>query len=290
MALISLLGVGVALYPSTASWFSAIQEAEQVARYGNDVKAIGPAARQEALELADAYNRALQSGAEVKANQRIPVDTGAQIPTGFDYNQLLAANPYGLMGRILIPSINVDLPINHGTSDATLLNSIGHLEGTSLPIGGLGTHAVLAGHRGLASATLFNDLDKVALGEKIILDVFGETLTYKIVDIKIVDPEQTKALDPVPGKDLVTLVTCTPIGINSQRILVTGERVVPTSVTDQTAAKAPPGSPSFPGWAIGMGAALLAAGTYVWWFGRPVKRRHRSPRGDVHPATSAASL
>lgn len=275
VAVVCLLGIGVALYPATASWFSAVQEAQQVAQYGNDVKVIGPASRAQALKQAQAYNSLLESGAEVKANERIPVDTGATLPTGFDYNQLLAANPYGLMGRIVIPSINVDLPILHGTSDATLTEGIGHLEGTSLPIGGSGTHAVLAGHRGLASATLFTNLDKVVDGDTFTIYVFGEALTYKVFDIKVVDPDQTKTLNPVPGKDLVTLVTCTPIGINSQRILVTAERILPTPAAAVAGADKAPAGPGFPWWALEIGGTILAASLYVWWSGRPVTPRRK---------------
>ena len=273
IAVLCLVGIGVALYPSTAQWFSAVQEAQQVQEYGDDVKVIGPASRIDALNQAEAYNAALNGGAEVKANQRIPIAVDSKLPTAFDYDKLLAANPYGLMGRIVIPSIGVDLPIYHGTSDATLAEGVGHLEGTSLPVGGKGTHAVLAGHRGLASATLFTNLNKVTDGETFTISVFGKTLTYKIFNIKVVDPDQTKTLDPIPGKDLVTLVTCTPIGINSQRILVTGERVLPTPDAAVTGAGAPPAGPGFPWWVLCFAIAIVGAGSYVWWTGRPPRRR-----------------
>ncbi|MDR2999157.1 MAG: class C sortase, partial [Microbacterium sp.] len=227
VAILCLGGVSVALYPATAQWFSAADQAEQIREGINDVRVIGPASRVKALKEARAYNSLLDAGAAVQANERVPVDTGATLPNGFDYSKLLAANRDGLMGRIVIPSINADLPIYHGTSDATLAEGIGHLEGSSLPVGGKGAHAVLAGHRGLASSALFTDLDQVHDGDTFTLYVFGETLNYKITSIRIVDPDDSKSLNPVPGKDLVTLVTCTPIGVNSHRILVTGERVTP---------------------------------------------------------------
>jgi len=264
IAVVCLLGVSVALYPATASWFSAVQEAKQVGSYNRAVERIGPVSRLKALERARAYNEELSGGAEVRAGRRVPDAAGARLPTGFDYDGLLRADAYGLMGRILIPSIAVDLPIYHGTSDPVLVNGVGHLEGSSLPVGGPGNHAVLAGHRGLASSTLFTDLDKVAPGDSFTLSVFGETLEYRIVDIRVVDPDQTRSLDPVAGKDLVTLVTCTPIGVNSQRILVTGERVLPTSLSAQAGARAAPAGPGFPWWALGFAAALLAVGTYLW--------------------------
>lgn len=282
IAVLSVLGASVALYPSTASWFTSIQEAQRIATYGDAVKVLGPASRTAALKQAHAYNAALQSGAAVKADERIPVATGATLPSGFDYDRLLAADPYGLMGRIAIPSIGADLPIYHGTSDATLAEGVGHLEGSSLPVGGPGTHAVLAGHRGLASATLFTNLDKVVDGDTFSLYIFGEPLTYRVFDIKVVDPDQTKTLAPVPGKDLVTLVTCTPIGINSQRILVTGERVTPAPQTAVAAGAESPIGPGFPWWAVALTATVAAAAAYVWWSGRSVQRRRRAtaaPRG-----------
>lgn len=285
IAVLSVLGVSIALYPSTASWFTSIQEAQQIAKYGDAVKVLGPASRAEALKQAHAYNAALQSGAAVQADERIPVATGAALPSGFDYDKLLAADPYGLMGRIVIPSIGADLPIYHGTSDATLAEGVGHLEGSSLPVGGPGTHAVLAGHRGLASATLFTNLDKVVDGDTFSLYVFGETLTYRVFDIKVVDPDQTKTLDPVPGKDLVTLVTCTPIGINSQRILVTGERVTPTPAAAVAAGARPAAGPGFPWWAVAFAGVVAAAAAYVWWSGRPLRRRRTV--GSQAPATDA---
>lgn len=285
IAVTCVLGVGVALYPSTASWFSAVREAKELAQYGDDVTVIGPAGRTRALEQATAYNTALSGGAEVEANQRIPVGTGAKLPDGFDYDALLAANPYGLMGRIVIPSISADLPIYHGTSDATLADGVGHLEGSSLPVGGAGTHAVLAGHRGLASATLFTHLDKVTDGDTFTIYVFGETLTYTIVSITVVNPDETKTLNPVAGKDLVTLVTCTPIGVNSQRILVTGERVTPTPAAAVAGANAAPAGPGFPWWALESTIALGAAALYIWWSGRPVKR----PRRRAHARREAAT-
>ena len=271
-ASLALAGVLAVLYPATVRWFNAIGQAQQVRQYSHDVRAIGPENRLRALAEAHAYNKALVSGAALKANTRVPVAASTQ-PAGFDYYSLLRADPYGLMGRITIPSIHVDLPIYHGTSDAVLALGVGHVQGSSLPVGGPGTHAVLAGHRGLATATLFTNLNRVKIGDTFSLFVFGETLTYRVFRIAIVDPDQTKELDPVAGKDLVTLVTCTPIGINSQRILVTGERVTPTPASDVTTMKTVPVGPGFPWWAIGIFATLVVLGFYVWWAGKPRRRR-----------------
>lgn len=283
IAVLCLLGVLVLLYPATADWFNQINHAQRIRSYATDVTVIGPVGRARALEDAHDYNAALAGGAAVEARQRIPVAVGAKLPAGYDYSKLLDADAYGLMGRIVIPSIAVDLPIYHGTSDAVLAEGVGHLEGSSLPVGGPGTHAVLAGHRGLATATLFSNLDKVKPGDTFTIDVFGQVLTYHVINTRVVNPDETKTLNPVPGRDLLTLVTCTPIGINSQRILVTGERVLPTPPNDVAAAQAPPAGPGFPWWAAAIAAAFALLTAYVWASGRPSARRGPTPRRARKP-------
>ena len=141
------------------------------------------------------------------------------------YEQELNVSGDGIMGYIEIPCIQVQLPLYHGTSDTVLQVAIGHLDWTSLPVGGESTHCVVSGHRGLPSARLFTDLDKVAVGDTFLLHVLGEVLTYEVDQIKIVEPHVTEDLMIEEGKDLVTLVTCTPYGINSHRLLVRGHRV-----------------------------------------------------------------
>jgi sortase A len=177
------------------------------------------------------------------------------------------------MARLRIPAIDVDLPIYHGTSDATLLKGVGHLEGTSLPVGGEGTHSVLTGHRGLASATLFTNLDKVKEGDTFTIEVLDQVLTYQVIRTQVVDPSDTASLRATAGEDLVTLVTCTPLGINSQRILVTGERITPTPQEDLDAAGSVPDIPGFPWWAAGLAAGVVLVGVFVWRAGYP-----RTPR------------
>ncbi len=282
IALVCLLGVAVLLYPSAAAWFSSVSQSERIDHYSRDVQEIGPAGREEALREAHAYNATLTGGALVAAHQRIPVADGTVGPSAgtratsdFDYDDLLRADAYGLMGRIRIPSIDVDLPIYHGTSDDVLAKGVGHLQGTALPVGGAGTHAVLTGHRGLATSTLFTHLDRVVVGDRFTVTVFGDVLAYRVVSTKVVAPDQTSSLDPVPGKDLVTLVTCTPIGINSQRILVTGERVRPTPTAAVREAAARPDLPGFAWWTVWLGIAVVVLALYVWWSGRPSGHRAR---------------
>ena len=186
----------------------------------------------------------------MEANHRLPTGVGTSGAAGesLDYNTLLVGAS-GVMARLRIPSIHVDLPIYHGTSDNTLLKGVDHLEGTSLPVGGSDTHAVLTGHRGLAFATMFTNLDKVKNGDTFTIEVMNQVLTYKIFDVRVVNPQDTDSLVAQAGKDLVTLVTCTPLGINSQRILVTGERISPTPQQDIASANKSSGLPGFPWWA-----------------------------------------
>lgn len=218
------------------------------------------------------------------------MDAFARLPAadagpGTGYDSLLAADDRGLMARLRIPAIDVDLPIFHGTDDEVLLEGIGHLEGMALPVGGPGTHSVLTGHRGLAEATMLTHLDRLVVGDRFTVETFGEVLTYEVTSTAVVEPHETQTLHPRPGEDLMTLVTCTPIGVNSHRILVTGERVVPTPVTDLEAAGETPDLPRFPWWAVVLVSAVAALGRYVWRAGRPA-----GSAPDAVPADATGAL
>ena len=286
VALVAWVGMLVALYPTVAAWFSQYNQSKVVDTYSSEVtsSSLSPSVTEQLAE-ARTYNAALSSGAQLEANHRLPTGEGTSTNSSLDYNSLLKADATGVMGRIKIPSIGVDLPIYHGTSDETLLKGVGHLEGTSLPVGGTGTHAVLTGHRGLASATMFTNLDKVGVGDTFTIEVLDQVLTYRVITTKVVDPSDTASLLPVEGKDLVTLVTCTPLGINSQRILVTGERVTPTPTKDVQAAGKTPDIPGFPWWILVLTGGTVVAVGYVWRSGYPTRKRvaKASPTGDHGP-------
>lgn len=268
VVLIAFAGMLVLLYPSGAAWYSQYQQSRLIEQV-DDVVAAGPSdSLAQELERARAYNDALVGGATVSSASRLPQSEG-EVTGDFDYRSLLKASDSGIMGRLKIPSISVDLPIYHGTDDETLSRGVGHLEGTALPIGGPSTHSVLTAHRGLPSAELFNNLDRVKVGDRFVVEVFGEVLTYRVTDTRVVEPDETESLYPVRGKDLVTLVTCTPLGINSHRILVTGERVTPTPPADIRQAGKAPDIPGFPWWAVGLGAGTAALALYIWYAGRP---------------------
>lgn len=275
-SLLAILGLSVVLYPSAASWLSSYNQSLLIEEMGQSLEHASPGVDQQ-LALAKAYNNALSSGVNLDANANVPTGNGTTSNASLQYEDMLHTGTSEVMARLRIPGIHVDLPIYHGTSDETLMRGIGHLEGSSLPIGGADTHSVLTAHRGLAQAEMFTNLDKVGVGDRFTVEVFGEVLTYEVRETKVVDPEDTDSLHAVAGEDLVTLVTCTPLGINSQRILVTAERVTPTPIEDIEAAGEDPAIPGFPWWAVLYGSGLLVTGVYFW----------RSGYGDARRAATA---
>ncbi len=256
VVLVMLLGVGVLEYPHVASWLSQYYQSQLIV----DVAGEQHDATDLHAELvrAHAYNDLLESGALLTANANKPTSDSGAVEQ-YDYDSLLSATPSGVMGRLRVPSVDIDLPIYHGTDDETLTRGVGHLEGTSLPVGGSSQHSVLTAHRGLPEATLFDNLPEVKMGDRFTIEVFGEVLTYEVVDTQVVEPADTGTLRAVEGEDLVTLVTCTPLGINSHRYLVTGTRVTPTPIKDIEQAGEVPSIPGFPWWAVILIGALLLA-------------------------------
>jgi len=279
LAALLVLGVALHQYPVVASWVSQYHQSQLITQVsGSQVAEPAPELVGE-IQRARAYNELLVGGALVAANSRKPTSARGQVGQ-FGYTSLLRATSAGVMGRLRIAAIEADLPIYHGTDDETLTKGVGHLEGTSLPVGGPSQHAVLTAHRGLPEATLFDNLDQVRLGDTFTIETFGAVLTYRVLDTQVVEPDDTRALAPVYGRDLVTLVTCTPLGINTHRILVTGERVIPTPLADVEAAGEPPGIPTFPWWALVIGGSVLGALLIIWRSGYPRAGRatHRRTR------------
>lgn len=276
IGLIAFVGVLVMLYPSVASWLSQYNQSLLIEDMDVVVDAGPPARLLRELEKAHEYNDALVGGrAVVSPESNIPLGADAS-PEGFTYRELLRATEDGLMARLRIPSIQVDLPIYHGTTDDVLARGVGHLEGTSLPVGGTSQHSVLTAHRGLPSATLFDNLNQVKLGETFTIEVFGEVLTYQVIETQTILPDETQALVPRYGEDLVTLVTCTPLGINTHRYLVTGERVTPTPIKDVEKAGTKPDIPGFPWWLVWVSAAAAGYVALIVVGGLP--RFQRRPR------------
>lgn len=271
IALVLVAGAALLLYPATAGWFNQYDQSQRIDTYSNDVADLGAETLRQRLAEARAYNSELVGGgASIAADERLPLAERADQPG--EYDEVLDADGEGLMARLKIPSIALDLPISHGTEEDVLEHGVGHLEGTALPVGGASTHSVLTAHRGLATSELFTHLDQVVEGDTFTIEVFGEVLTYRVRETSVVEPSETESLVPQEGVDLITLVTCTPLGINSHRILVTGERVIPTPQADLDASGRSPEIPTFPWWAVGAGGVVLVAGTFVWWSGRPARR------------------
>ena len=216
LILVLLAGLSLLLYPSVSDYYNAFHQTRAIANYTEQVASLDSTAYNQLWADAYAYSQSLRS----RANPYVLSDEQKQT-----YLQLLDVSGQGIMGYIEIPEIGVSLPIYHGTDEGVLQVAVGHLEWTSLPVGGESTHCVLSGHRGLPSAKLFTHLDKLSQGDTFLLRVLDEVLTYEIDQILIVEPQDTEALKIVEGQDYCTLVTCTPYGINTHRLLVRGHRI-----------------------------------------------------------------
>lgn len=216
---IFLIGLSILLYPLVSSTWNQIIANKSMGRYDDTVESLPDETLNKMLEDARAYNDRLLPKA-------VPDAFAVRIDTSdLEYESLLNISGNGMMGYIEIPVIKTKSPIYHYTTEESLQKGVGHLFGSSMPVGGKGTHAVLSAHRGLPSNKLFSDLDKVVVGDKFFISICGETFAYQIDQIQIVEPDQTDSLALQPGKDYVTLVTCTPYGVNTHRILCRGYRV-----------------------------------------------------------------
>ena len=215
VVLIFVLGLGIMLYPAVANYLNAQSQTVAIDQYEEAARA-NTAYYEGLLEQAQAFNEG------VLKRGTLAVMTEAEKA---EYNSLLNLNGDGVMGYIEIPKLDLRLSIAHGTDEDVLQKMVGHVEGTSLPVGGESSHCVLSGHRGLPSAKLFTNLDQLVEGDTFTIRVLDEVLTYEVDQILIVEPEDVSALEIIPGRDLCTLVTCTPYGINTHRLLVRGTRI-----------------------------------------------------------------
>lgn len=213
---VGLLGIGLILYPSVADWWNSFHQSRAVAAYAQKVANMDTSEYEKILADAEEYNRKLAANG---INWKMSAKEIAA------YEKELDITGTGIMGYISIPKIHVELPIYHGIDDAVLQIAIGHLSETSLPVGGSTTHCVVSGHRGLPSAKLFTDIDKLVEGDTWTVNVLNKTLTYEVDQIRVVLPTNLSNLQLEQGKDQFTLVTCTPYGINTHRLLVRGHRV-----------------------------------------------------------------
>lgn len=215
LIIILLVGFSVMLYPTVSDWWNSKVQSRAVASYNEAVAQMNDGATERFLSEAQEYNRKL---------------TGLYAPfTDYDsidgYNEILNISGTGIMGYISIPVIKSEFPIYHGTSAEVLNIAAGHLQGSSFPVGGADTHAVISAHRGLPTAKLFTDLDKLVVGDIFTITILDRVYTYEVEEILIVKPEEIDKLAIIPGKDYVTLMTCTPYGVNTHRLLVRSHRI-----------------------------------------------------------------
>ena len=219
--LIILVGLAILIYPSLSEYLSLKNSSRVLASYDDSVARMREAEQNELLELAQDYNRQFTRSAGYESPR---IDAAGKPGSLDSYWSVLDLGAGGMMGYISIPKLNETIPIYHGTAEEVLQVGVGHVENTSLPVGGESTHAALSGHRGLPHASLFTDLDQLQIGDRFYIKILNQTLCYTVDQILTVLPSETEALAIQPGGDYVTLITCTPYGVNSHRLLVRGAR------------------------------------------------------------------
>lgn len=215
LVLVFFLGLSIMLYPLLANYWNQRTQSQSIMDYAAMLENLSEEDYSEYFQKADTYNQELR-------NLTMPLINADEI---FGYNNLLNLMGNGIMGYIFIEKIGVELPIYHGTSSSVLNMAVGHLEGSSLPVGGIGTHTVLSAHRGLPSAKLFSDLDKLEVGDTFEITVLNRVLTYEVEQILIVEPHETDSLAIDSDRDLCSLITCTPYGVNTHRLIVQAHRI-----------------------------------------------------------------
>ncbi len=276
---IVLLGVCMIAYPFASDYLNKLEQAKVTQSLEQTIEETPKEDLSAYMQQAQDYNARLLSGSSYVID---PFDPEAPTDEGEEYLSCLNLNGDGVMGQIVIPSIEVNLPISHGTEGSGMDHGVGHVTNTSLPVGGVSTHSVLAGHTGLPSAVIFDKLDRLQIGDYFVIQVLGEDHAYRVSSTEVVLPEDTSSLGIKEGQDLVTLVTCTPYGVNSHRLLIHAERCdIPQDWLDRkssgnTGLPFPyeVGSGSFPPFLVGVfvAIAILAMFGVVRW----AKRKRRS--------------
>lgn len=231
-AVLFLLALGLTLYPVVSNWYNQRHQSQIQTAYQDVLEQTDTAELERIREQAVAYNAAITPGAAEEAYTQESI-----LAASDDYVNQLDVGGSGIMGYVVIPKISVNLPIYHGTGSDSLNKGTGHLLGSSLPVGGESTHSIITGHSGMASQKMFTDLEQLREGDVFYLRVLDETLAYEVKAVHTVLPHDTSFLGIVPGQDLCTLVTCTPTGINTHRLLVQGSRIpfVPATETQESA-------------------------------------------------------
>lgn len=258
------IGLALLLYPTVSDWWNTKHESQAVAGYIKHVANMSRAENEQMLDKARAYNKTLIG----RGSDRFEMTNEEQE----EYDSLLDVTGTGIMGYVDIPKINIKLPIYHGVDESVLQVAIGHIPGSSLPVGGKGTHTVISGHRGLPSARLFTDIDKLSVGDSFYIQVLDETLTYEVDQIRTVLPDELQNLTIDPDEDYCTLVTCTPYGVNTHRLLVRGHRVENAKSDVKVAADAVQVDTDTVAWIV---AGVLIA---IWFIASMIRAARRKKR------------
>jgi len=261
LVIVLLIGFSLLLYPTVSDWWNTRHQSRAIVQYSDLVGSLDTVDYTELWTAAMQYNEGLRS----TINRFFMTDEQRA-----EYESLLNVGGYGVMGVVEIPKIDVRLPLYHGTSESVLQVALGHIEGTSLPVGGKGTHCVISGHRGLPSAKLLTNLDQMEIGDVFMLEVLDETLTYEVDQILTVLPDEIEALAIDPEQDYCTLVTCTPYGINTHRLLVRGHRIA--NIQERTPTIIPADAVAAEPWQVGVAVAAPLMLIWFAWAMRP--RRH----------------
>jgi len=261
------VGLSVMLYPIVSNWWNSRVQSKMIANYESVVSKMDTSEIDEMLARANEYNEKI-------ARLEAPFVNYDQVPGYYD---ILDVSGTGIMGYISIPVIQVEIPIYHGTSDAVLNVASGHLEGSSLPVGGLNTHSVISAHRGHPTAKLFTDLDQLVVGDVFTINVLGAVYTYQIDEISIVLPHEMEKLMVIPGADVVTLMTCTPYAVNTHRLLLKSHRIETKYVSNATVLS--DATKVDPLLVVPLIASPLVLGLLIYWiFGGKRKRKEPNLR------------
>lgn len=270
---LALVAVGALLYPTAANWFEARKHNSEISGYLSSVANTSPQERTHKLDVAYAYNDELEPGPLIDPYTASDPAAVAQTPLYLAYLEVLRVTGSEAIGTITYPRLGIGLPIYHGTSDSVLRKGVGHMYGTSMPVGGPGTHSLLTAHSGLPNSKLFTDLPKARVGDEFRINVLDEDHYYQVRNIVTVLPDGVDFLEILEGEDWVTLFTCVPIGVNSHRILIQAERTEgPSSEAARRALDGDGVTAGFPWWAAGFAAAALGLG---WFLLAPPKKRKK---------------
>ncbi|WP_225732872.1 class C sortase [Pseudoclavibacter sp. CFCC 11306] len=272
---LAMLGIGLLVYPQAATWFARIAQNNQISGYVERVQQTPSAERQRILDAAYAYNNELKPGPLTDPYITENPDEALRTEVYQAYENMLRVSDTDVIGTLSYPKLDIGLPIYHGTADETISKGVGHMYGTSLPVGGPSTHSVLTAHAGLPQSKLLTDLSKAEVGDTFWISVLGEDHHYRVESTETVLPSETESLKITPGEDWVTLFTCTPIGINSHRFMVHAKRL-PDGQGDASEELGADGAPlGFPWWAVWF---VGGSGVVGWMLFAPPRKKGKKRR------------